>query len=225
MKLPFSLTTLFLIACLVHPVQAVASDDAATSEHLESESIANPLSPKEMLEKFKLALDLGSFMNGDFYTEENLEKFFGSPYLIKFLNVPEALNVRVFSIDLPAVTQDGEHKPAPDQPHPLITTAKIYLSGAGNNRLTSHSIISTSDQAISADLVQTVFGKPTSITDITPPKKDDDQTDVANEKSLPLGNSSLNYQTESDGIFKTVFFKTGADATVIEIQIYTGRKQ
>lgn len=208
---------LFTISPVNHVYAQTGSNNAVT-EHAAIEHGA-PISAKNMLEKFKHAMDGTELLNAGFYADDNLNRFFGTPYFFKPLLVPKELNISVISFDSEA--PDGQNKHASSGAS-LFKSGKIYLSNLDSNQVIAHFVIevnaaSTPPDLIDVAMIQSVFGEPTSV--------NDDKNADLQKKTNSLGNSWLNYQDETGDIFKNILFKTDGDGRINEMQIYIGKKQ
>jgi hypothetical protein len=234
----FTMTTLFRNVFLILTISlpnfifmetSVAAD--TTENRIVSKNVTS-IAPQKILENIKAAVEHDTFLNNDFYTLENLHDFFGEPYTIKPLLIPKELNIRVLSFDSAPSADDDQSKVASGQRKvlPVFNNGKIYLTDLSGNQVTAHFVIvvnvaTVKPDLLDANLIQQVFGKPTSVTSAKPPASKDDKPEQEVKATSPLGNSYLNYQTEQGDIFRNILFKTAGDGAVIEVQIYVGKKQ
>jgi len=213
------LALLVISTCLIDYVYAESTTEPdATADQNKTVVHEAPMAPKQMLEKIKQAMGVTQFLDEKFYDDETLHTFFGEPYTFSPVLVPKELNITVIALDS-VVPEDAEYKENSDELSkvvPVFKNGKIYLTALGNDQVIAHFVIAVNG-AVDANLIQEVFGKPTSVTD--------DQNADDDDKTNPLGNSRLNYQTESGDIFKNVIFKTARDGAISEMQIYVGKKQ
>ena len=225
----FLVLTIGLLNTVYTDLSVAAEADIA--ENQAAPTIVIPIAPQKMLENIKAAVERGAYLNNDFYTPENLHDFFGDPYTFKPLIIPSELNIRVFSFDSVASPTVDQSKVTSIQRKvlPVFSGGKIYLTDLIGNQVIAHFVIEVNvaiakPDFLNADLVQQVFGAPTSVTSVKSAASKDDQTTQEIDTSSPVGNRWLNYQTEKGDIFKNILFKSAADGAVTEMQIYVGKK-
>jgi len=215
--------SLLIAVSLIDDVYAQSDSDTATAQH-KVVSHEAPITDKNMLEKIKQAMDNAQFLEGRFYADDNLNKFFGEPYVFQPLLVPKELNISVISFDsiVPEDQNKRDGSVGLSNVVPIFKNGKIYLSELENNQVLAHFVIAINTGSSPPDLldvamIKSVFGEPTSIT--AEPNADGEK------KIRPLGNSWINYQVESGDIFKNILFRTDEDGKIVEIQLYIGKKQ
>jgi hypothetical protein len=185
-----------------------------------------PVTPEELLKNIKLALENNLFLREDFYTEDNFRRVFGD-YAYSWRD------------------NDAEHKFVDMEPtvqarpssqgHPCLKSGALSWgvnSVGGKARGWRARIVGSLLHAdprcssFSADLIESLFGKPTKVTAIfennRPPPHG--RNVVFGPKTHPLGHSDIEFDLGDAAISKIISFEIRGDGICTGFGLTVGDK-
>ena len=190
-----------------------------------------PATPREILLRLKLALTQRALLNKEFYDEESLKSFFGERYTFR-ANASQKGQVEFFFNDLGnlyvsengSLTDLGRHRPC-------FQGGAIFFDADDKARKTSASVAITTSARITdsssfyADLVEEIFGAPSSVRIGYPSAPPLHGRPYISEKSThKFGNSWIRYNDNQTDSVSNIDFRTLGDGVVVEIQITVIKK-
>ena len=144
---------------LISTISFIAS---STTIGIGNEKVIKPKSGRALLFNMKVVLEQGLLVPLEFYTDANLEHFFGTPRIDWLLNTELELLVRMYGLDFVPVRDNadssiGVNRSLIDDQNRLSPTGKIY---AGVGVLCSCKLRIRDVEAVFGTLERTVTEKP-----------------------------------------------------------------
>lgn len=207
-------------------VPASTANELASTAMSTRES-ALPVSPRELLARMQAALARGDLLKDSFYDTSSLQQFFGPGY--RFTVAPDLAGAKTIYFDdgdniyvdeHGAPTAMGLHRPS------LRRGTLLFENAVAGRKAKASIAIETmgpaaAASAFDAGLVRQVLGAPAATSEALPSAPPaHGQAYRPTRQAQLAGNLWLSYQTEANGILQRMRFRTLADATITEIQLF-----